>query len=186
MSPLVAGLALAALTLGWPISARQSGRLFYLRLGFRDDRRSSASWSSCSGALRAVRRTDRRSSRGRGRRCFVIGLGLGPRRLADAHRRPVQRRLARARRRDRHEHVPRSLGSAVGVAVFGAVANAVIAGSGLGEQSPAAIQAASGAVFIAVVVATVVTIAGALAMPRSHVDDVEHRPAEVEATTPGA
>ena len=72
----------------------------------------------------------------------------------------------------------RSMGSAVGVAIFGAVANGVIAGSGLGEHSPVAIQAASGAVFVAVVVATVVTIAGALAMPRGHVDDIEHRPAE--------
>ena len=79
----------------------------------------------------------------------------------------------------------RSMGSAVGVAIFGAVANAVIAGSGLGEHSPDAIQAASGAVFVAVVVATVVTIAGALAMPRGHVDDIEHRPAE-EAAAPGA
>ena len=33
-SPILAGLALAALTLGWPISASQSGRL-YLRIGFR-------------------------------------------------------------------------------------------------------------------------------------------------------
>ena len=32
--PLVAGFALATLTIGWPIAASQSGRL-YLRLGFR-------------------------------------------------------------------------------------------------------------------------------------------------------
>ena len=32
--PLVAGFALATLTIGWPISAALSGR-FYLRLGFR-------------------------------------------------------------------------------------------------------------------------------------------------------
>ena len=32
--PLVAGFALAALTLGWPLSASQSGRV-YLRIGFR-------------------------------------------------------------------------------------------------------------------------------------------------------
>ena len=35
--PLVAGFALATLTIGWPISAALSGR-FYLRLGFRRDR----------------------------------------------------------------------------------------------------------------------------------------------------
>ena len=59
----------------------------------------------------------------------------------------------------------RSMGSAVGVAIFGAVANGVIARSGLGEHSPVAIQAASSAVFLAVLVAAVVTIAAAVAMP---------------------
>ena len=33
-TPIVAGLAVAALTIGWPISASQSGRL-YMRIGFR-------------------------------------------------------------------------------------------------------------------------------------------------------
>ncbi len=33
--PLVAGFALAAMTIGWPISASQAGRL-YVRIGFRD------------------------------------------------------------------------------------------------------------------------------------------------------
>ena len=35
--PLVAGFALATLTIGWPITASQSSR-FYLRIGFRADR----------------------------------------------------------------------------------------------------------------------------------------------------
>ena len=35
--PLVAGFALATLTIGWPIAASQAGRV-YLRIGFRDDR----------------------------------------------------------------------------------------------------------------------------------------------------
>ena len=34
VSPLTSGLALAALTLGWPITASQAGRV-YLRFGFR-------------------------------------------------------------------------------------------------------------------------------------------------------
>src|SRR5690349_749174 len=34
-APLVAGLALAALTLGWPIAAALSGRLLYMKYGFR-------------------------------------------------------------------------------------------------------------------------------------------------------
>jgi len=35
-------------------------------------------------------------------------------------------------------------------------------------------------VFIGVAIAAVATIAGAVAMPRAHVDDIEHRPAEQE------
>ena len=38
-SPIVSGLAVAALTLGWPISASNAGRLF-LRIGFRAPRSS--------------------------------------------------------------------------------------------------------------------------------------------------
>src|SRR5690606_40779822 len=37
--PLLSGLAVAALTLGWPIASALSGRL-YLRIGFRRDRKS--------------------------------------------------------------------------------------------------------------------------------------------------
>jgi hypothetical protein len=38
-------------------------------------------------------------------------------------------------------------------------------------------------VFIAVLIAAVLTIAGGLAMPRAHVDDVEHRPVDEAADT---
>jgi MFS family permease len=113
--------------------------------------------------------------------CFVVGLGLGL--VASPTLIAAQSSVAWTERGvvTGANMFLRSMGSAVGVAIFGAVANAVIAGSGLGEHSPDAIQAASGAVFVAVVVATVVTIAGALAMPRGHVDDIEHRPAEQPA-----
>ena len=51
--PLVAGLALAALTMGWPLAASLSGRLFYLRLGLPPDdpHRARRSSSSGTGAL---------------------------------------------------------------------------------------------------------------------------------------
>ena len=76
----------------------------------------------------------------------------------------------------------RSIGSAVGVAIFGAVANGVIARSGLGGTLPVAIHGASTAVFIAVLVAAAVTIVAAIAMPAAHVDDIEHREVEQPAT----
>ena len=67
----------------------------------------------------------------------------------------------------------RSIGSAVGVAVFGAIANAIIAASAAGEHDPATVQAASTAVFLAVAVVAVLTIAAGFAMPRARVEDVE-------------
>jgi hypothetical protein len=58
----------------------------------------------------------------------------------------------------------RSIGSALGVAVFGAVANAIHA-STAGEGDAPAVVAASGAVFLAALVAGVLTVAAVLAMP---------------------
>ena len=118
--------------------------------------------------------------------CFVVGLGLGlvasPTLIAAQSSVPwTERGVVTGA-----NMFLRSMGSAVGVAVFGAVANGVIAESGLGAHDAAAIQAASAAVFVGVVIAAVATFAGALAMPRAHVDDIEHRPAEVEAAAPGA
>ena len=66
----------------------------------------------------------------------------------------------------------RSIGSAVGVAVFGAVANAVLDASG-GPTNPDAVIDAGAAVFIAVLVATLLTIVSAVAMPKIRADDAE-------------
>ncbi len=175
-SPLVSGLAVAALTLGWPISASQSGRLF-LRIGFRATALIGLG-IAVLGAVGLFAASLVPSPWTTAIACFVVGLGLGL--VASPTLIAAQSSVAWTERGvvTGANMFLRSMGSAVGVAIFGAVANAVIAGSGLGEQSPDAIQAASGAVFVAVVVATVVTIAGALAMPRGHVDDIEHRPAE--------
>jgi Na+/melibiose symporter-like transporter len=122
---LVAGFALAALTFGWPISAALSGRV-YMRIGFRDTSligsvfvvvgavliaflsRESAVWEAAAGS-------------------FVMGVGLGlvssPTVIA------VQSTVGWDRRGvvTATNMFSRSLGSAVGVAVFGAIANATLA-----------------------------------------------------------
>ncbi len=67
----------------------------------------------------------------------------------------------------------RSIGSAVGVAVFGAIANTIILSASGGAHSPAAVQSASTAVFVSVAVVAVLTIVAGLLMPRSRVEDVE-------------
>ncbi|WP_234661774.1 MFS transporter [Agromyces marinus] len=182
MSPLVSGLAVAALTLGWPISASQSGRL-YLRIGFRSTAfvglgitvLGTAGLVAASFAPNPVTAAIA---------CFVVGLGLGlvasPTLIAAQSSVPWSERGVVTGA----NLFLRSMGSAVGVAIFGAVANSVIGATGLGAHSGAAIQAASTAVFIGVAIAAVATILGAVVMPRAHVDDIEHRPAEPVASTP--
>jgi hypothetical protein len=71
----------------------------------------------------------------------------------------------------------RSVGSAVGVAIFGAIANAVIATRG-GDASATAIQDGSRAVFLAVLVAAAVSIVAGLLMPATRAEDVEQTATE--------
>ncbi|AWB94768.1 MFS transporter [Agromyces badenianii] len=173
-SPIVSGLAVAALTLGWPIAASQSGRLF-LRIGFRRTALIGLA-VTVLGAAGLVAASVTPNVWTTAIACFVVGLGLGlvasPTLIAAQSSVPWSERGVVTGA----NMFLRSIGSAVGVAIFGAVANGVIARSGLGEHSPVAIHAASTAVFVAVLVAAVVTIAGAIAMPSAHVDDIEHRP----------
>lgn len=183
-TPIISGLAVAALTLGWPISASQSGRLF-LRIGFRNTAFVGLG-IAVLGAVGLVAATFVPSPLTTALSCFVVGLGLGlvasPTLIAAQSSVPwTERGVVTGA-----NMFLRSMGSAVGVAVFGAVANGVIAESGLGAHDAEAIQAASAAVFVGVVIAAVATFAGALAMPRAHVEDIEHRPAEAaEAASTG-
>ncbi|MCD2442962.1 MFS transporter [Agromyces sp. SYSU K20354] len=175
-SPLVSGLAVAALTLGWPIAASNAGRLF-LRIGFRRTALIGLT-ITVMGAAALLAASFAPNVWTTALACFIVGLGLGlvasPTLIAAQSSVPwAERGVVTGA-----NMFLRSLGSAVGVAIFGAVANGVIARSGLGEHSPVAIQSASAAVFLAVVVTAVITIAAAVAMPAAHVDDVEHREAE--------
>ncbi|MFE6964039.1 MDR family MFS transporter [Agromyces sp. NPDC057679] len=178
-SPLVSGLAVAALTLGWPIAASNAGRLF-LRIGFRATALIGLAVAVLgSAALFAASFVPNVWTTAIA--CFIVGLGLGlvasPTLIAAQSSVPWEERGVVTGA----NMFLRSVGSAVGVAIFGAVANGVIARSGLGDHSPVAIQAASATVFFAVAVAAVLTIAAALVMPRARVDEIEHRPAEAAA-----
>jgi hypothetical protein len=68
----------------------------------------------------------------------------------------------------------RSIGSAVGVAVIGAIANSIFAAGVGGESNPRVLTDASGAVFLAVLICAVLTVLAALLMPQARVEDVEH------------
>ncbi|WP_308257501.1 MFS transporter [Pseudonocardia lacus] len=170
--PLAAGLALAALTLGWPLSAGLSGRLFYLRLGFRKTvliglvlvvaGTGSLALFARSPSVAAVAAS-----------CFVIGLGMGlvatPSIIAaqtsvEWHERGVATGT---------NMFARSLGSAVGAAALGAVANGVVAVSGRPATDPGVATQSGAAVFLAVLVAVAITVVAGLSMPKDRVAPAE-------------
>jgi EmrB/QacA subfamily drug resistance transporter len=167
ISPIVAGLALAALTIGWPIAASQSGRL-YLRFGFRATVLFGCVLSLIgTGGLALVASSP--SVLLVALCCFMVGLGLGfvasPSLIAaqssvDWNERGVATGA---------NLFARSVGSAVGVAIFGALANASFAAAGASEDDPAAVLDASAIVFVGVAVVSVALFAVAFAMPRGRV-----------------
>lgn len=121
-SALVAGFALASLTVGWPITASLAGHL-YLRIGFRATSLIGAMIAAAGAALTLLL--------GAGSEvwqvalfCFIMGAGMG---LVAA---PTL--IAAQSSVDWGDRgvvtgtnmFARSIGSAVGVAVFGAIVNA--------------------------------------------------------------
>ncbi|GAB3597637.1 MFS transporter [Microbacterium tumbae] len=163
IAPLLSGLAVAALTLGWPLSAANAGRLF-LRIGFRRTALIGMGITSVAAiALAAVAPwPDPYAVAGI---AFVLGFGLGwtasPTLIAAqssvgwGERGAVTGMNAFAR----------SAGSAVGVAVFGAISNSVIARGG-GPQDPPTIVSASFWVFVGAAAVAVLTLFAAFFMPR--------------------
>ncbi|HET8768242.1 MAG TPA: MFS transporter, partial [Pedococcus sp.] len=64
----------------------------------------------------------------------------------------------------------RSIGSALGAAVFGAVANAVVASTGRPETDPATATSSGRAVFVAVLLAAALTVVAGVLMPSVRAD----------------
>lgn len=122
---LVAGFTVAAMTLGWPLAASLSGRV-YLRLGFRD--------TALIGGVVVVAGAVLVALLGRSSpvlavaaATFVVGVGLG---LSSVPTLVAAQSVVDWQRRGvvtATYMFSRNLGSAVGVAVFGAVANATLA-----------------------------------------------------------
>jgi EmrB/QacA subfamily drug resistance transporter len=164
--PLVAGFALAALTLGWPISASQAGRL-YLRIGIRSTALVGAAVVLGGSALLLL--LDQSSSVLLvGATSFVIGLGMG---FTAAPTLIAAQSAVRWQERGVVTGLnmfARSAGSAVGIAVFGAVVNASLRGRDLasGQVTPEALTTAVHSVFTGTVVLAVALLAAVLLMPR--------------------
>jgi MFS family permease len=163
--PVVAGLALAALTIGWPATAAVAGR-FYLRWGFKTTALIGATLVIAGASVLALTAREPNVALV-AVACFVIGAGMGL--LA------VPTLIAAQSSVDWHERgvvtgnnmFARSLGSAVGVAVFGAIANSIFGPGDVHSIGPALIQAGSAAVFMGVLVVAVVTTVAVVAMPRT-------------------
>jgi multidrug resistance protein len=159
--PLVAGFALAALTLGWPISASQAGKL-YLRFGFRTCALLGTSLVLIGSALMLTLGAHS-SVFAVGAFCLVIGLGMGltaaPTLIA------AQSSVGWSERGvvTANNLFLRSLGSSLGVAVFGAIANAVI---GHGPVTAEHLTTAMHRIFIGIVVVAVLMVVLAGLMPK--------------------
>ncbi|HET9649493.1 MAG TPA: MDR family MFS transporter [Microlunatus sp.] len=171
-SALVAGFALAALTIGWPISASLSGRV-YLRIGFRNTALIGTGIAVVGGVL-MILLSAQSSVWQVAMTCFVIGLGMGL--VASPTLVAAQSSVDWASRGvvTGTSMFARSMGSAVGIAVFGAIANAAIGaqvgghGSASGSGVPAAVlEPALHQVFAASAVVAVVMLIAVAIMPRA-------------------
>jgi EmrB/QacA subfamily drug resistance transporter len=122
---LVAGFALAALTVGWPIAAAVSGRI-YIRIGFRDTALIGAG-VVVLGALGMALLPRSVTVWQVAACCFVIGVGLG---LSSSPTVVAVQSVVDWQRRGvvtGANMFSRSVGSAVGIAGFGAIANGILA-----------------------------------------------------------
>jgi MFS family permease len=121
---VVAGLALAAMTIGWPIAASTAGRL-YLSIGFRATLLIGA-FFSVVGALILLSVDADSSVYHLASACFVMGLGFGY--VASPGVVAAQTAVSWSSRgvATGANMFARSVGSAVGVAVFGAVVNSYV------------------------------------------------------------
>jgi EmrB/QacA subfamily drug resistance transporter len=167
--PLVAGFALATLTVGWPITASQAGRA-YLRLGFRTTALIGTVVTVIGTILTALLTADSNVYEV-GAACFVVGAGLGfvaaPTLIA------AQSSVGWSERGvvTGNNMFSRSIGSAVGVALFGAIANGTLGGS----TDAADLARASHFVFLAVAGLAVLMGLAVMAMPRAMAPVAESR-----------
>ncbi len=167
---LVAGLALAAMTIGWPIAAATGGR-FYLTIGFRATVSMGAAITIAGAGLLLF--VDADSALWLlALACFVMGLGFG-------YVASPAVILAQSSVGWEHRGVAtganmfaRSMGSAVGVAVFGAIVNSRVAAASGGapidlESLPiATIAPAIHTVFVCSAFVALLLVGTGLLMPK--------------------
>lgn len=161
--PLISGLAVAAFTIGWPLASTTSGRL-YMRWGFRRTAMLGSSIAAV-GTIALALITPWPHPVTMAAVTFVIGFGLGwtaaPSLIAAQSSVEWNERGTTTGM----NVLARTIGSSVGVAIFGAIANSVIA-AGAGERDFDTIVSATQWVFAAAAVAAVLLFVAACSMPR--------------------
>jgi EmrB/QacA subfamily drug resistance transporter len=186
---LVAGLALAAMTIGWPIAASTAGRL-YLTIGFRATLSIGAVFA-LAGALILVSVDGSSSVYHLALACFVMGVGFGY--VASPGVVAAQSAVSWSSRgvATGANMFSRSVGSALGVAAFGAVVNSFVS-SHLGSSdpdishlSPGILEPAIHDVFLATVFITLALLVVGFLMP-TRVTEPEQPTAAEPAATPDA
>lgn len=162
--PIVAGLALGALTIGWPVAATFSGKV-YLRIGFRPTA-ILGSVIVLLGVVGLALSTLAPSVWTVAAVCFVIGAGFGFSALSSL--------IAAQSSVEWNERGVvtgiqmffRSIGQSLGAAALGALATSVILARGGDETDPATMAAAAGAVFVGGAIVAALMLVAAIAMPR--------------------
>jgi EmrB/QacA subfamily drug resistance transporter len=174
--PLVAGFALATLLVGWPIAGSQAGKV-YLRIGFRGCALIGSSIVLVGSAMMLLlgRHSSLYEVAGS---CLVIGFGMGltatPTLIA------AQSSIGWGDRGvvTASNIFLRSLGSSVGVAIFGAIANATV---GSDQPDPARLTTAVHHIFIGMVIIAALMIVMVALMPRGDRPEAEPAPADASA-----
>jgi len=179
---VTAGLVLAAMTIGWPIAASTAGRL-YLRFGFRFTLVLGGVITVLGALILAT--VDGDSSLWRlTAACFVMGIGFGY--VASPGVVAAQTAVSWARRgvATGANMFGRSVGSAVGVAIFGAIVNSHVSGA-VGSSSPdiehvsaAVLEPAIHDVYIVSAFIAAALLAVAFLMPSRVVEPDAEAPAE--------
>jgi EmrB/QacA subfamily drug resistance transporter len=165
VAPIVAGLTLAALAIGWPLASTLSGRV-YMRFGFRATCLTGTVVTTLAAAALAIAGPTPNLAIV-AVLCFTIGLGLGltfaPMLIAAQSSVPWRERGVVTGA----IMFLRNGGSAIGAAIAGAIANAVVASHGGDASEPSTIIPAATAVFVVVAVAAGITILTVALQPSS-------------------
>lgn len=162
-TPIVAGFAIAACTIGWPIAASNSGRI-YLRWGFRRTALIGSALTT-AGAVSLILVAPWPDPLRIALCSFWVGFGLGwtatPTLIAAQASVEWNQRGAVTGL----NVFARTAGGAIGVAIFGAISNGIIARGGGEHHAPTVIDAMTW-VFIGIAITSALMLATALAMPR--------------------